>query len=149
MLVRGKFSFLYVDIWFDMIKSKVTVKNISFKMLVVFLPIFVVDTKITFVYNFVAPLIQTKWRRKWKISNMLLVRRTLCFSSYESRRLKVKLLWIGAREKKGDIFCTVYFVQRKFFNIFFISMYRVWNKLSEYIDFYISKSITSYAFAHF
>ena len=31
-------------------------KNSSFKTLVVFPPIFVVDTKITFVYNFVALL---------------------------------------------------------------------------------------------
>ena len=29
-------------------------------MLVVFLPIFVADTKITFIYNFVAPLVESK-----------------------------------------------------------------------------------------
>ena len=56
LLVRGKFSFLYVDIWFDVRKSKFIVKNYSFKMLVVFWPIFVADTTITFVYTFVAPL---------------------------------------------------------------------------------------------
>ena len=39
-----------------MTKCKFIVKNSSFKMLVVFSPIFVADTKITFVYNFVAPL---------------------------------------------------------------------------------------------
>ena len=54
---KGKFSFLYVDIWFDVMKCKCIVKNNSFEMLVVFSPIFVADTKITFVYNFVAPLI--------------------------------------------------------------------------------------------
>ena len=37
---------------------KFNVKNSSFEMLVVFSPIFVADTKITFVYNFVAPLRQ-------------------------------------------------------------------------------------------
>ena len=37
-------------------KCKFIVKNSSFEMLVVFSPIFVADTKITFVYNFVAPL---------------------------------------------------------------------------------------------
>ena len=58
--MRGKFSFLYVDVWFDMTKYKFNVKNSSFEMLVVFSPIFVVDTKITFVYNFVAPLIIDK-----------------------------------------------------------------------------------------
>ena len=54
--LRGKFSFLNVDIWFDVTKCKFIVKNSSFKMLVVFSPIFVADTKITFVYNFVASL---------------------------------------------------------------------------------------------
>ena len=54
--MRGKFSFLYVDIWFDVTKCKFNVKGSSFEMLVVFSPIFVADTKITFVYNFVAPL---------------------------------------------------------------------------------------------
>ena len=40
-----------------MTKCKFIVKSSSFQILVVFLPIFVADTKITFVYNFVAPLI--------------------------------------------------------------------------------------------
>ena len=57
LLVRDKFSFLYIDIWFDVIECKFIIENSSFKMLVVFSPIFVADTKITFVYNFVAPLI--------------------------------------------------------------------------------------------
>ena len=56
LLVKGKFSFLYVDIWFDVTECKFIMKNSSFKMLVAFSPIFVVDTKITFSYNFVAPL---------------------------------------------------------------------------------------------
>ena len=54
--MRGKFNFRYVDILFDVTKCKFIVKNSSFKMLVMFSPIFVADTKITFVYNFVAPL---------------------------------------------------------------------------------------------
>ena len=53
--MRDKFGFLYVGIWFDVTKCKFTVKNSSLK-LAVFSPIFVADTKITFVYNFVAPL---------------------------------------------------------------------------------------------
>ena len=56
LLVRGKFSFLYVDIWFDVTKCKFIVKSSNFKLLLVFSPIFVADTKINFVYNFVAPL---------------------------------------------------------------------------------------------
>ena len=54
--MRGKFSFLYLDIWLDVTKCKFNVKNSSFEILVVFSSIFVVDTKIDFVYNFVAPL---------------------------------------------------------------------------------------------
>ena len=51
-----------------------------------------------------------------------------------------------AKEKKG-IFCTIYFVQKNFFDIFcFISMYVVLNTLSEYTYFYISKSVTLYTF---
>ena len=56
LLVRGKFSFLDVDIWFYLTMSIFIVKNSSFKNLVVLSPIFVVDIKKTFVYNFVAPL---------------------------------------------------------------------------------------------
>ena len=58
LLVRGKFSFLYVDIWFDVTKCKSIGKNSSFKVLLMFSPVFVADTKTTFVYNFVAPLTQ-------------------------------------------------------------------------------------------
>ena len=54
--MRGKFSFLYVDIWFDLTKCIFIVKNSSFKMLVALSPIFVAEAKITFVYNFVALL---------------------------------------------------------------------------------------------
>ena len=54
--MRSKLSFLYVDIWFDVTKCKFIVKNGNFKMLVVLSPIFVADTKITFIYDFVAPL---------------------------------------------------------------------------------------------
>ena len=54
--MRGEFSFLYVDIWFDVTKGTIILKNSSFEMLVVFSPIFVANTKITFVYNFLAPL---------------------------------------------------------------------------------------------
>ena len=42
-----------------MTKSKFIVKNSSLQCLAVFSPIFVADTKVTFVYNFVAPLSKT------------------------------------------------------------------------------------------
>ena len=43
-----------------MTKCKFNVKNSSFEVLVVFSPIFVVGTKITFAFNFVTPLIIDK-----------------------------------------------------------------------------------------
>ena len=54
--MRDKFSFLYEDISFDVIKCKFIVKNSIFKMLVVLQSIFVADTNMNFIYNFVAPL---------------------------------------------------------------------------------------------
>ena len=63
LVLRGKFSFLFVDIWFYVTKYQLIMQNRSFKMLVVFSSIFVADTKITFVYNFVVPLIQPKQMR--------------------------------------------------------------------------------------
>ena len=56
LLVKGKFSFPSVNIWFDVTKCKFIVKYRSFKMYDAPLPIFVADIKITFVYNFAAPL---------------------------------------------------------------------------------------------
>ena len=45
-------------------------------------------------------------------------------------------------ERKKSIFCTIFFSQRKFFNICFISKYSVLNTLSEYTYFYIWKNNT-------
>ena len=59
MLVRGKLTILYVDIWFDVTKCEFNVKDSNFEMLVVFSPIFVAYSKIAFVYNFVTPLSKT------------------------------------------------------------------------------------------
>ena len=58
---------------------------------------------------------------------------------------KTVMCW-GARKKKGDIFCTFYFVQRVFFQDLFISVFSVFNTLSKYTYFYILKNITSYTF---
>ena len=55
---------------------------------------------------------------------------------------KTVMSW-KSRERKEWLFLKVYFVLRKYLQrLYFISMYRVLNKLSEYIYFYISKSIT-------
>ena len=60
-------------------------------------------------------LIKTKRNRKWKISHTILERRTLCFSSFENHKLKVKLSGVGARDRKKVHFFKVYFVSRKLF----------------------------------
>ena len=70
--------------------------------------------------------------RKWKIPHTVLERWTMRFSSYRNCELKVKVWWVGARERKNRIFCNVYLLRIIFFfNFFFISMYIVLNKLSE------------------
>ena len=52
------------------------------------------------------------------------------------------MTWVS-HKKKEDIFCTVYFVIRKFFNIyvFTFSMYSVLNTPSEYTYLYTSKTL--------
>ena len=41
-----------------------------------------------------------RWDRKWKIQHSVLERWTMCFRSYKNCKLKVKLRWVGARERK-------------------------------------------------
>ena len=60
LFTKGKFSFLYVDIEFDVVKCKFILKKGQLKMFDVFLPIFVVYTKIIFGCNFVVLLTTRK-----------------------------------------------------------------------------------------
>ena len=54
--MRGKFSFITIDIWFDLTNCKFNVKNISSKMLVALSPIFVADTLLLkLLFHFVFP----------------------------------------------------------------------------------------------
>ena len=47
-------------------------------------------------------------------------RRTLCFSSYKRRKLKVKLWRVGAREKKKNVFFVPFILSKgNAFNIVF------------------------------
>ena len=84
-------------------------------------------------------LIKTKRNRKWKILHTVLERQALCFSWCKNWKLKVKLWWVGARErKKEDIFCTAYCPKEIFFtHMRFISRYSVLNTLSEYTYFFL------------
>ena len=89
-----------------------------------------------------------KQNRKWKTPRTVLERRTLCFSWYVNRELKIKLWWFGARRRIKRAFLYRLFCLNNCFlkNWRFISVYSVLNKLSEYKYFYMSKNITSYTF---
>ena len=80
---------------------------------------------------------------KWKILQTVLHRQTLCFSSYKNRKLKAKLFWAGARERKKRAFFVPFILSGRFFSA---SAFCVLNTLSEYTYFCISKNITSYTF---
>ena len=59
---------------------------------------------------------------KWKIPHTVLERQTLCFSSYKNRKLKVKLWWVGARERKKRAFFVPFILSEGiFFNICVLS----------------------------
>ena len=61
-------------------------------------------------------------RRKWKFPHIVLERRTLCFSSFKNRKLKVNLWWVGARErKKRASFVPFILPEGDFFNICVLS----------------------------
>ena len=61
---------------------------------------------------------KTKRNRKWEIPPSVLERRTACFSWYKNRKLKVKLWWVEARERKKSSFFEPFILsQRNFFKI--------------------------------
>ena len=66
-------------------------------------------------------LIKAKQNRKWKIPHKVL-ERTLCFSSYKNRKLKVKLRWVGARGRKERAFLVPFILSEwNYFNICVLS----------------------------
>ena len=67
-------------------------------------------------------LLSENRNRKWKISNAVLEKRTLCFCSYKNRKPIVKLGWVGARHRKKMLFFVAFLLfERNFFNIFVLS----------------------------
>ena len=86
---------------------------------------------------------------KRKIPHTVLERRTLRFSSYKNRILKVKLWWVGARkEKKRTFFVSLILSEETCFNICVLSQcvlieytFRIFILLHIH---HTSKSITSY-----
>ena len=65
---------------------------------------------------------------KWKMENpTVLERRTLCFSSCKNRKLKVKLWWVGARERNKRAFFVPFILSEdNFLNIFVLSQFVVY-----------------------
>ena len=62
---------------------------------------------------------KVKQNRKWKIPYTVLDgRQSLCFSSYKNRKLKIKLWWVGARERKKWHFLYRLFCPKGIFLIF-------------------------------
>ena len=63
-----------------------------------------------------------KQNLKWKILYTVFERQILCFSSYKNRKLKVKLWWVGARERKKRAFFVPFILSEgNFFNICVLS----------------------------
>ena len=61
---------------------------------------------------------KAKRNEKWKIPHRVLGRRTLRFSSYKNRKLKVKLWWVAARKRKNRIFFVPFILSEgNFLNI--------------------------------
>ena len=84
-------------------------------------------------------LFKNKTKSKMQIPHVLLERWNLYFSSCKNAELKIKLIVLATGKK--CIFSNFYFVLRKFY-----WMYRVLNKHSKDIYFYISKKLNSCTF---
>ena len=73
--------------------------------------------------NFNKNEIESKTENSTQVSE----RRTLCFSSYKNRKLKVNLWWVGVCErKKLASFVPFFFTQRKFFLTFVFYLYWIY-----------------------
>ena len=81
LLVRGKLGFLYV-----LYLISQTVKKQQFKMLVAFSPIFVVDTKKNFFFNFITPLMTEKLQilvhHQKSLASIYLEMKSICIIKY-------------------------------------------------------------------
>ena len=64
-------------------------------------------------------LSKNKTECKWKTPHTVLERRTLCFSSYKNRKLKVKIWWVeGPERTKRAFFVPFTLSEENFLNIF-------------------------------
>ena len=85
---------------------------------------------------------------KWKIPCTVLERQTLCFSSYKNRKIKVKLWWVGACERKKRAFFVLFILSEGIFvNICVLSQCIVyWIHFENIHTFTYQKNITSCSF---
>ena len=65
-------------------------------------------------------IIKTRRNWKWEMPPSVLEKWTMCFSLHKNCKLKVKLRWVVAREKRKSAF-NVYLVQRKLLYICILS----------------------------
>ena len=89
----------------------------------------------------------TEMESKWKLPLTVLERRILCFSSYKNHKLKVKIRWVGPRERKRVHFLYLLFCPKEiFFNIRVLSKCKVYWTHFQNLHTLILKNITSYTF---
>ena len=96
-------------------------------------------------------LIKMKWYGKWKIPHTVLERQTLCFSSYKNRKLKVKLWWVVARERKTRAFLYHLFCPKKILLtfVFYLNVRCIECTFRIYILLHIKKHFFIHFFACF
>ena len=80
-----------------------------------------------------------------KMENLqpVLERRTLRFSSFKNRKLKIKPCWAGARERKKRVFFVPFILSKGNFlkNLCFISVYIVLNTIQKIHTFTYQKTL--------
>ena len=58
---------------------------------------------------------KSKRNRKWKIPHTVLEGQTWCISSYKNHKLKAKLWWVGACERKKRAFFVTFILSKREF----------------------------------
>ena len=66
-----------------------------------------------FLLNKNITLNKRRQNRNWKICVTLLGRWTMCFSSYKNYELKLKLWWVGARERKKSASFVTFILSKR------------------------------------
>ena len=92
-----------------------------------------------------------KNQKESKIPHTVLERRTLCFSSYKNRKLKVNQWWVElTKEKRGNFFVLFILSKENFFNILFsLNVQCIEYIFRRYIPLHIKKHYFIHFFACF